>query len=123
MATHSRLAVYTAHASYPGPDRLDVSLAPWAPVIRHDVWHRDVPWPEYADAYTEQMRGMYRRDKGKFDGLLQGKRVVLTCWCLRPDRCHRTVLARILTRLDACYYGEIEDWDETVEPPVYVRNQ
>jgi hypothetical protein len=46
-------------------------------------------------------------------------RVAPVCSCLRPDRCHRTVLARILTRLGARYYGEIESWDATAESPIY----
>jgi uncharacterized protein YeaO (DUF488 family) len=78
-------------------------------------------WPEYVDAYTQLMRDLYRRDKGQFEALLGASRVVLVCPCLRPDLCHRTVLARILTRLGARYYGEIETWDTTDESPIYAR--
>jgi hypothetical protein len=31
------------------------------------------------------------------------------------------VLARILTRLGARYYGEITEWDATVEAPIFSR--
>ncbi len=38
----------------------------------------------------------------------------MTAWPFRIG-----VLARILTRLGARYYGEIESWDATVEEPVF----
>ena len=112
------LAVHTAHASYPGPDRLDVSKG-----VFMDAVSINLRWPEYVDAYTKQMRTLYRRDRGQFEALLQANRVVLVCWCVRPAACHRTVLARILTRLGARYYGEIEAWDSTVEEPVFLRSK
>jgi hypothetical protein len=111
----SPLAVHTAHISYPGPDRLDVSrgvFAPWAG--SHVVLASD-------DVYVQEMRTLYRRDRGQFDALLEAPRVVLVCHCRRPDLCHRTVLARILTRLGARYYGEITEWDATVEEPLFAR--
>ncbi len=106
------LAVHTAHASWAGQARR-VEGRVCRPVLDN------LRWPEYVDAYTAQMRDLYRRDRGQFDALLQGKRVVLACWCVFPGQCHRTVLARILTRLGARYYGEIESWDATVEEPVF----
>jgi len=108
------LAVHTAHISYPGPDRLDVSRGVFCPSAGPHVVLD-------ADEYVQEMRDLYRRDRGQFDALLQAPRVVLVCSCLRPDRCHRTVLARILTRLGARYYGEIESWDTTVEEPLFAR--
>jgi hypothetical protein len=38
--------------------------------------------------------------------LLARREVTLVCYCPTPDRCHRTLLARILERLGARYLGE-----------------
>lgn len=113
-APRSPLAVHTAHASYPGPDRLDVAQGVFSPRPGSHVVLD-------ADAYLQEMRSLFRRDRGQFEALLQAPRVVLVCHCRRPDLCHRTVLARILVRPGARYYGEIEEWDATVETPCFAR--
>jgi uncharacterized protein YeaO (DUF488 family) len=78
-------------------------------------------WPEYVERYTQIMRRSYRDNRPVWDMLLQAPRVVLVCYCTDPATCHRTVLARILVRLGASYYGEIEEWDATVEAPCFAR--
>lgn len=111
----SPLSVHTAHISYPGPDRLDVSQGVFAPLAgSHVVLASD-------EVYLQEMRQLYRRDRGQFEALLQAPRVVLCCYCTDPATCHRTVLARILVRLGARHYGEIEEWDATVDPPCFSR--
>jgi hypothetical protein len=122
------LAVYTAHSSYPGPDRLDISPASgcyqFAPIgLCHDSW------PEYVERYTESMRNSYRTNRPFWDLVLASKRIVLTCHCQDPSVCHRAVLAKILwqvgakTKRPVSLYGEITEWDSTVEEPLFLRSR
>lgn len=65
-------------------------------------------WTAYAIAYTGEMRVAYWYRGGSWKALLARPRVVLVCYCTDPERCHRRVLAGILTRLGAVDHGEIE---------------
>jgi len=123
------LSVHTARIDYPGPSRLDVTrksgataFAPsWGIIMAAKRGH--LSWPEYVDAYTAEMRQSYRENRPAWDALLGGKRVVLCCVCKDPSRCHRTVLAKILTKLGAKNYGEITEWDSTVEEPLFAGRE
>jgi uncharacterized protein YeaO (DUF488 family) len=119
------LQVHTARIDYPGPDRLDITaksgdgtFAPtWDIIVA--AKRGDLSWPDYVERYTQLMRQSYRSNREVWDLVLASPRVVLVCYCKDPAHCHRTVLARILTRLGARYYGEITEWDETVEEPLF----
>ena len=123
------LNVFTARIDYPGPHRLDITrksgntaFAPsWDIVLA--AKRGLLPWPDYVDEYTAQMRRSYRERRAEWEALLGGQRVVLVCFCKDPAMCHRTILARILTRLGARYYGEITEWDSTVEQPLFAREK
>lgn len=68
----------------------------------------DRDWLNCSALYIEEMRGSYRLEKQAWLNLLALERVVLTCACVDPTRCHRTVLAQqILPKFDAAYRGEI----------------
>jgi len=64
-------------------------------------------WAEYVERYTEEMRASYRAHPEAWAWLLSRPRIVLTCYCTDPERCHRRVLARILVRLGAEDGGEV----------------
>ena len=124
------LRAHTARVAYAGPDRLDITaksadpagraFAPsWAilgPALELRRTGGPVAmayaWPEYAAAYTSEMRASYKRDRAAWDALLALDRVVLVCYCTDAAHCHRRVLAEILARLGAVDAGEIEH-----EPP------
>lgn len=63
-------------------------------------------WPDYVAAYTHEMRGSYRRRRDAWDALMRRREVTLCCYCIDPERCHRTVLAGILAKLGADVRGE-----------------
>jgi len=71
-----------------------------------EVSERD--WRIYAKAYLDEMSRSYKLNRGEWDRLLARERVVLVCFCVTPKRCHRTILGKILNRLGATYYGELE---------------
>jgi hypothetical protein len=73
--------------------------APDEPVRGGSAW--------YTETYTAVMRRSYRQDRRSWDALLARDRVVLVCYCVDVDACHRLVLARILEKLGAIYAGEI----------------
>lgn len=122
------LQVFTARLGLKDPDYLDVSLqgnlrrlhrgigiffAP-SPHLLYPFLskrkHRGLTeedWKEYSARYTEEMRKSYRDRRSAWDELLSWQRVVLLCFCTDPERCHRRVLAGILTRLGAVDHGEV----------------
>lgn len=130
------LVVHTARISSRDPDRLDVTrmsggeigepFAPsWAilrPAIAARRAERDAAtetarilavqraadaWVDYVPAYTAEMRQSYRMHRPAWDSLLARSRVVLCCYCIDPQRCHRTLLAGILGKLGADVRGEL----------------
>lgn len=66
-------------------------------------------WEEYVEAYTREMRRSYRDNVVSWSRLLSKERVVLVCYCKNHERCHRTILARILVKLGAVYAGELDN--------------
>jgi uncharacterized protein YeaO (DUF488 family) len=126
--------VYTARIGHPSPHALDITrksgdafgkvFAPsWEILLEalatfdalkgrdpRDEWvlrHTRLAWWRYVPKYLEEMRASYRHNRAMWDDLLARERVVLTCYCTDPDRCHRTILAAaILPRLGATYLGE-----------------
>jgi hypothetical protein len=69
---------------------------------------RAVAFAEYAPLYVAEMRESYKKNWSAWRVLLLRERVVVTCYCSDPDRCHRTILrARILTALGATDGGEL----------------
>ncbi len=65
-------------------------------------------WRAYAGRYLEEMARSKRLNPEAWRALLARPRVVLTCYCSGdPRRCHRRVLAHILTSLGAVDKGEL----------------
>lgn len=69
---------------------------------------RDNEWLKYTEAYTQEMRESYVAHHAEWLALLARERVVLTCYCLDVERCHRGLLADILVKLGAKPCGEIQ---------------
>jgi hypothetical protein len=66
----------------------------------------DATWDVYVAAYADEMRRSYRTSRRAWEALLARPSAVLLCYCRRPDRCHRSVLALILAQFGATYEGE-----------------
>lgn len=64
-------------------------------------------WATYVPAYLEEMRQSYRLCRIKWEALLSWERVVLCCYCVDAERCHRRILAEILAKLGATDEGEV----------------
>jgi len=116
------LEVWTARISTKDPDRFNVTrksghtaFAPsWKLLngileIRNheDREENEAEWKAYAAAYLKEMGRSHRLNKAAWDELLARPRVVLTCYCTNPQRCHRRILARILVTLGATDRGEL----------------
>lgn len=71
---------------------------------------------EYAPLYIAEMRESYRKNRGAWRSLLLRKRVVLTCYCTDPDRCHRSLLRTILVALGATDGGELPPEEQRRSP-------
>lgn len=116
------LEVWSARLSTRDKDALNITrksgskvFAPsWGtlrPILELNQAKLEVPerdWKIYAKAYLEEMSRSYRVNRKDWIALLERERVVLTCYCTNPARCHRTILGKILNRLGAVYYGELE---------------
>lgn len=114
--------VYTAHRSYRGADRLDITLAAQDPVGRHfapapedfRVFHARrvagtataADWEVYCAAYAAHMRASAQAHPEVWAELLARPRVTLVCACPRGVPCHRRELARMLVGLGASDGGE-----------------
>lgn len=68
----------------------------------------DADWVAYVADYHEEMRQSYKRHRKAWDTVASWARVVLVCYCTDPERCHRTVLARLLVKsAGGVYLGEL----------------
>lgn len=113
--------VWTARLSTRDPDAFNVTrksgdpvFAPsWAllrtalEVRRTGRGSTDDEWRAYARAYLAEMDGSYKANRPAWDALLGLQRVVLTCYCVNPERCHRKLLGLVLGRLGADFRGEL----------------
>ncbi len=61
----------------------------------------------YALPYLKEMAGSYRKHFEAWQALLARRRVVLTCYCPAPERCHRTLLGHVLAERGAIFHGEL----------------
>lgn len=70
----------------------------------------DGAWEEYVPAFRAEMVRSYIEQRTSWEWLLtQVETSTLCCYCTDPERCHRTLLARvILPRLGAVFCGERE---------------
>jgi hypothetical protein len=133
MAKNVALIVQTARIGSVDPDRFDITrksggaegrvFAPsWAilepallarkqaarlPDLDGDVL-LDEAFRDYAPRYVAEMRVSYRQHRPAWDRLLTRTRVVLICYCTDANRCHRHLLAEILTSFGARNRGELD---------------
>lgn len=114
-------------AGYTGPDALNVTRgsggaagAPFAPspallaeglrrkrAAKKDSAALVTAWQWYAPQYVEEMRASWRDHRAAWGALLARRRVVLCCYCGRPQFCHRTLLAELLVAAGRRYGVEV----------------
>lgn len=113
--------VWTARISTRDPDAFNVTrksgdpvFAPSWALLRTALDIRksgrvqsEEDWKNYARSYLSEMTASHGRDRPIWDALLRRSRVVLTCYCTNPERCHRKLLGLVLERLGASYKGEL----------------
>lgn len=121
--------VWTARLSYGGPDRLDVTrggadrarkllglvrgevspgepFAPTWPIVRAGKGGR-ISWEKYVSEYKKEMEQSRTNVwPNAWVELLKRDEVTLCCYCVDPQRCHRTLLAAMLGELGAEVRGE-----------------
>lgn len=109
------LQVYTSSYQYKGPDRLDITVktgdrdfAPSWEMVRQ-YKSGCLSQKEYIKQYYQRMRRSFRKNRSKWDDLLDRQKVVLVCFCPPGEFCHRLILAEILEKLGAEYKGEMRD--------------
>lgn len=117
----SPLEVWTARISVLDPDVLNITrkggCLAFAP-SRSLLWSflsirksgrepSDLEWSSYARSYLEEMSKSLREKRHVWEDLLGRQRVVLVCYCVNPNRCHRKLLGLILARLGATFQGEL----------------
>lgn len=119
-----RLRVYTARLNYSGADRVNITrafansrgelgvFAPSQDLVTPFIQARQRgeetadSWQEYRAAYIAEMRRSYVQFRMEWEELLARDEVTLVCYCENPERCHRSVLGHILSKLGANYCGE-----------------
>lgn len=117
------LVVWTARISTRDPDALNITrksgdpvFAPSWPLLKTALDRRkaglpktEADWKTYAASYLREMAVSYDAHRAHWDALLARQRVVLTCYCTDPNRCHRRILARVLVKLGAEDMGELPE--------------
>jgi uncharacterized protein YeaO (DUF488 family) len=110
------LQVYTAPFRYSGPDRLDITVKSGDPFFAPTwgmVWGLKkgrLTWEQYENRYYALLGQRSVVMSGwliHVTELLKKDRIVLVCFCPKPDNCHRKLLAEFLTGWGAEYKGEI----------------
>lgn len=116
------LEIWTARVSTQDSDRCLVArkggIAAFAPswillktyldIKRSGRDQTEDEWKDYCQRYIREMAYSHKTFPEEWGKLLAKKRVVLTCYCVDPTRCHRRVLATILERkFGATYKGEL----------------
>jgi uncharacterized protein YeaO (DUF488 family) len=116
------LKVYTARYDYGGKDRLDVTrtgndplgrdFAPsWgivAPYLlaRSEGRETEALWRTYELTYCDEMDDSLEAHSLSWSTVLERESVTLVCFCMNSQRCHRSVLAKLLTDMGATDMGE-----------------
>lgn len=117
--------VWTARIDCQDPDVFDVTFRsgsrifaptwtifkPMLAIRRSGRVATDEEWRTYGRAYLQQMALSHKLQPEAWEALLARPRVVLTCYCTDPRRCHRTLLGLFLGRLGATFNGELPDRD------------
>lgn len=124
------LEVYTARVSTRDPDRFDITRKgawewakrtgrpeieapshPFAPSIGLLMAAKRgaLSFGEYEPLYLAEMRVSYRRYRAAWNALLARRRVVVFCYCITRDECHRGLFAWILWRFGAADRGELRE--------------
>lgn len=116
--------IYTAHISYDGEDRLDITrksagadgmvFAPSWRILLPALRGRDAgldaeTWPVYVAAYQREMAASQQTLRRAWRALLARPQVTLVCYCQihpRQMHCHRVLLASMLEVQGARYQGE-----------------
>ena len=62
---------------------------------------------EYTELYYQKMRASYSNQYAKWEELLSLDKVLITCFCRPNQLCHRRLLARMLVKCGAEYWGEL----------------
>lgn len=75
-------------------------LAQTARAVTEQAWGRYVP------AFTDEMRASCRAGPLLWGWLLTRPRVTLACKCPNPERCHRGIVAGLLSKFGATVRGE-----------------
>lgn len=69
---------------------------------------RAAAFAAYATEFLVEMRASYKKNWREWRELLLRKHVVLTCYCVHPERCHRFLLrTQVLPKLGAIDGGEL----------------
>lgn len=109
--------IYTAHYSYIGSDRLDVTVQGNHPIghIFAPTWYMvdkirngEMTEEQYRRDYYTIIRNRYFQHRDIWDKVSQWKSVTFVCFCNPKDFCHRYLLARYFPYLykDSKYLGE-----------------
>lgn len=120
-----KLTVYTSRIDTIDKDRLDITLKSskgyarsFAPssTLFSKVKKSEIDFDTYRKLYINEMKQSYMINSGAWCLLLMSERLVLTCYCLDSENCHRTILAKdILPLYGAKYGGELSKDNSTIE--------
>jgi len=113
------LKFYTAHHSYKGDDRIDITVKGQHPIgkIFAPTWdmvmglkEERITWLEYCEKYADLMVKSLEEKPVEWISVIKYAKHPMTfvCFCKELKACHRWLLAGILQQRGAEYLGERE---------------
>lgn len=106
--------VFTSQYGYKGSDRLDITVKTsdglFAPTWDIVMGYKNgiLSEREYTNIYLKILKRSYKRNKDKWEEILNRDRVTFVCFCGHGQFCHRLILAKVFEKLGATYRGEID---------------
>jgi uncharacterized protein YeaO (DUF488 family) len=106
--------IYTSQYGYKGEDRLDITVKTgdktFAPTWDMVMGHKNgtLSSEQYVKMYIDLLRNSYKKNRKRWEEILNREQVTFVCFCGHGKFCHRLILADVFTKLGATYKGEVD---------------
>lgn len=107
--------IFTAHYSYNGPDRVDItykSTDPFGQAFKptkelvFDYKNGIINSAQYLDIYRKLMLNSYKENLNDWESILRRRNVTFVCYCPPGEFCHRLLLASYFSKIGGIYVRE-----------------
>lgn len=97
-----KIKLYTSRIGNKGLDITvksgDSTFSPSWDIVM-DLKNGNISWEQYKDKYTQMMRKSYKENNNRWLEVLNKDELTLLCYCTDFNRCHRSLLAKMLVKV------------------------